>query len=87
MPGRGSALQSAWPRGAADALPGGGTTLRRERNRGPVYLFVGEAIERLWLALRNVLNGAVLAECKPRYRHQEFLAFLRTIDKSVPAVI
>jgi len=34
-----------------------------------------------------VLNGAVLAECKPRYRHQEFLAFLRTIDKSVPAVI
>jgi len=33
----------------------------------------------------NVLNGAVLAACKPRYRHQEFLSFLREIDKAVPA--
>jgi len=33
----------------------------------------------------NVLNGAVLAECKPLHRHQEFLAFLRSIDKTVPA--
>ena len=27
----------------------------------------------------------MLAECKPRHRHQEFLAFLRSIDKAVPA--
>ena len=33
----------------------------------------------------NVLNGAVLATCKERHRHQEFLSFLREIDKSVPA--
>jgi len=33
----------------------------------------------------NVLNGAVLATCKPRHRHQEFLAFLREIDKAVSA--
>jgi putative transposase len=33
----------------------------------------------------NVLNGAVLADCKPRHRHQEFLAFLRRIDAVVPA--
>jgi len=33
----------------------------------------------------NVLNGAILAECKPRHRHQEFLGFLRSIDKAVPA--
>lgn len=32
----------------------------------------------------NVLNGAVLAACKPRHRHQEFLSFLREIDKAVP---
>lgn len=32
-----------------------------------------------------MLNGAVLASCKPRHRHQEFLAFLREIDKAVPA--
>ena len=26
------------------------------------------------LAALNVLNGAVLASCKPRHRHQEFLS-------------
>lgn len=36
-------------------------------------------------AALNVLNGAVLAACKPRHRHQEFLAFLRRIDKAVPS--
>ena len=36
-------------------------------------------------AALNVLNGAVLASCKPRHRHQEFLSFLREIDKAVPA--
>jgi putative transposase len=36
-------------------------------------------------AALNVLNGAVLATCKPRHRHQEFLSFLREIDKAVPA--
>ena len=29
-------------------------------------------------------TGAVIAECKPRHRHQEFLSFLRRIDKEVP---
>lgn len=36
-------------------------------------------------AALDVLNGKVLAECKPRHRHQEFLAFLRSIEASVPA--
>jgi putative transposase len=36
-------------------------------------------------AALNVLDGTVLADCKPRHRHQEFLSFLRAIDKSVPA--
>jgi len=36
-------------------------------------------------AALNVLNGAVLATCKPRHRHQEFLSFLRQIDAAVPA--
>jgi putative transposase len=36
-------------------------------------------------AALNLLNGAVLATCKPRHRHQEFLSFLRAIDKAVPA--
>jgi len=36
------------------------------------------------IAALNVATGAVNAECKPRHRHQEFLSFLRRIDKEVP---
>ena len=36
-------------------------------------------------AALDVLTGAVLSTCKPRHRHQEFLSFLREIDKVVPA--
>ena len=36
-------------------------------------------------AALNVLDGAVIAQCKPRHRHQEFLAFLRHIEANVPA--
>lgn len=36
-------------------------------------------------AALDVANGEVLAQCKRRHRHQEFLAFLRHIDQNVPA--
>jgi putative transposase len=36
-------------------------------------------------AALNVLDGSVIAQCKPRHRHQEFLAFLRRIEAAVPA--
>jgi hypothetical protein len=32
-------------------------------------------------AVLNVLNGEVLATCKLRHRHQEFLSFLREIER------
>ena len=32
----------------------------------------------------DVVTGAVIAECKPGHRQQEFLSFLRRIDKEVP---
>jgi putative transposase len=51
---------------------------------GVTHDYVRHGTTTLFAAL-NVLNGTVLAECKPRHRHQEFLSFLRTIDKSVPA--
>lgn len=35
-------------------------------------------------AALDVLKGTVLATCKPRHRHQEFLSFLRRIDQNVP---
>jgi len=36
-------------------------------------------------AALDVANGEVLAQCKRRHRHQEFLGFLRHIDQNVPA--
>jgi transposase len=36
-------------------------------------------------AALNLINGNVIAECLPRHRHQEFLRFLRRIDRAVPA--
>ena len=36
-------------------------------------------------AALDVLTGQVLAQCKPRHRHQEFLGFLRAIEAAVPA--
>lgn len=35
-------------------------------------------------AALNVANGQVLAQCKARHRHQEFLGFLRHVEQAVP---
>src|SRR6266545_1612825 len=35
-------------------------------------------------AALNVADGTVIARCKPRHRHQEFLAFLRLLDAKTP---
>jgi putative transposase len=51
---------------------------------GVTHDYVRHGTTTLFAAL-NVLNGAVLATCKPRHRHQEFLSFLREIDKAVPS--
>lgn len=53
---------------------------------GITHDYLRHGTTTLFAAL-NVLNGAVLAACKPRHRHQEFLAFLRAIDKAVPAAL
>ncbi len=36
-------------------------------------------------AVLNVLEGTVIGECMARHRHQEFLKFLRKIDRETPA--
>jgi putative transposase len=36
-------------------------------------------------AALNVLDGSVVSQCKPRHRHQEFLAFLSHLDRNLPA--
>ena len=36
-------------------------------------------------AALDVLTGTVIGQCLPRHRHEEFLTFLKTIDREVPA--
>jgi len=38
-------------------------------------------------AALNVLDGSVITQCKPRHRHQEFLAFLDHLQRNVPAAL
>lgn len=35
-------------------------------------------------AALDVASGTVISQCKPRHRHQEFLAFLRYLDAQIP---
>jgi transposase len=50
---------------------------------GVTHDYIRHGTTTLFAAL-DVLNGQVITQCKPRHRHQEFLSFLRTIDKAVP---
>lgn len=51
---------------------------------GITHDYVRHGTTTLFAAL-DVATGAVFTECKPRHRHQEFLAFLRRLDACVPA--
>jgi len=46
--------------------------------------YVRQRTTILFAAL-NTATGEVIAQCKPRRLHQEFLAFLRHVDQAVPA--
>jgi hypothetical protein len=35
-------------------------------------------------AALNVLEGKVIGRCAPRHRHQEFIRFIATVERSVP---
>jgi transposase len=51
-----------------------GTMTRDYKGHGTTTLF----------AALNVLDGTVIGQCLDRHRHEEFLRFLRTVDKPVP---
>jgi transposase len=38
------------------------------------------------LAALDVLDGSVITQCRPRHRHQEFLGFLKHLDRNVPGL-
>jgi transposase len=53
---------------------------------GITHDYVRHGTTTLFAAL-NIANGTILAQCKPRHRHQEFLSFLRHIETNVPAAL
>ncbi|MGH8167002.1 MAG: IS630 family transposase [Woeseiaceae bacterium] len=50
---------------------------------GVTHDYVRHGTTTLFAAL-DIANGEVITQCKARHRHQDFLAFLRHIDASVP---
>lgn len=50
---------------------------------GVTHHYIRNGTTTLFAAL-DVATGQVMAQCKPRHRQQEFLQFLRHIDKNVP---
>ena len=50
---------------------------------GITHDYVRHGTTTLFAAL-DVATGTVFTECKPRHRHQEFLAFLRRLDDCIP---
>jgi transposase len=51
-----------------------GTMTHDHKRNGTTTLF----------AALNVLTGVVVGQCLPRHRHEEFLKFLKTIEKATP---
>ncbi len=51
---------------------------------GVTHDYVRHGATTLFAAL-NTATSEVIAQCKPRHRHQEFLAFPRHVDQAVPA--
>lgn len=51
---------------------------------GVTHDYIRHGTTTLFAAL-NAATGEVIAQCKPRHRHQEFIAFLNHIDRAVPA--
>jgi putative transposase len=52
-------------------------------NRTQPVLPIRHGTTTLFAAL-DIATGTVFTECKPRHRHQEFLAFLRRLDDCIP---
>jgi hypothetical protein len=52
-----------------------GTMTHEYKSNGTTTLF----------AALSTLDGSVVVQCLPRHRHQEFLTFLRTLDRELPA--
>lgn len=61
-----------------------GLPLRQGRQRTLTHDYKRHGTTTLFAAL-STLDGKVIGSCLPRHRHQEFLRFLRQIDRETPA--
>jgi hypothetical protein len=57
--------------------------MKRGRSGTMTHDYKRNGTTTLFAAL-DVLTGTVIGQCLPRHRHDEFLRFLRKIDRSVP---
>jgi transposase len=60
-----------------------GLPMKRGRAGTMTHDYKRNGTTTLFAAL-NTLDGKVIGQCLPRHRHQEFLQFLRTIDRQTP---
>jgi len=60
-----------------------GLPMKRGRAETMTHDYKRNGTTTLFAAL-NTLDGRVIGQCLPRHRHQEFLRFLRTIDRQTP---
>lgn len=61
-----------------------GLPLKRGRAGTMTHDYKRHGTTTLFAAL-EVASGRIIQECRPRHRHQEFLQFMRKVDRSVPA--
>jgi transposase len=61
-----------------------GLPMKRGRAGTLTHDYKRNGTTTLFAAL-NVLTGAVIGECRARHTHQDFLAFLRKLDRETPA--
>jgi transposase len=60
-----------------------GLPLKKGRCGTHTHDYVRHGTTTLFAAL-NVLDGKVVGQCQPRHRHQEWLKFLRLVDREFP---
>ena len=72
------ALQRTQP-----GLPQPGLPMKKGRCGTMTHDYKRHGTTTLFAAL-NVLDGRVIGECRSKHRHQEFLSFLRRLDREFP---
>ena len=60
-----------------------GLPLKKGRAATMTHDYKRHGTSTLFAAL-DVITGSIIGECKPRHRHQEFLDFLKTVEKQTP---